>query len=392
MSRTTLLKIFLPLLVLLFGAAVMAVLIVSRRPPVKEKHEFAGILVETVPVKRQEHQVTVVATGTVQARQQADLVAQVSGKVIWLSEEFIAGGLFEKGELLFRLEDVDYRLAVDRAAADLAAAELELATVRSQARVAREEWERLQAGQGKEPNPLVLYHPQLKNAEARVAAAKALLNQARIDLQRTEFRAPFNGLVRSENIDLGQFVRSGTTIGTLLGTDDVEIVVPLPLDALEWIEVPRKDGKGSAVMVSMAVGERSYSWPGRVVRTLGEVDPLGRMTRVVVGVKDPYLQGEEFTDGRPPLAVGSFVELQLLGRRLADVALIPRRALRDGNMVWLADEAMQLRIRPVEVLRRQVDRVVIGEGLKNGEQVVVSTLSGAADGLKLRVRGEDNKP
>ncbi len=392
MSRTTLLKIFLPLLVLLLGAAVMAVLITSRRSPVKETHEFAGVLVETVPVARQDYQMTVVATGTAQARQQADLVAQVSGKVIWLAEEFIAGGLFEKGEILFRLEDVDYRLAVERAAADLAAAELELATVRSQARVAREEWGRLQAGQGKEPNPLVLYHPQMKNAEARVAAAKALLSQAKIDLQRTAFRAPFNGLVRSENIDLGQFVRSGTTIGTLLGTDDVEIVAPLPLDDLEWIEIPRKDGNGSAVNVRLAVGERSYSWPGRVVRTLGEVDPLGRMTRVVVAVKDPYLQRAEFADGRPPLAVGSFVELQLLGRRLADVALIPRRALRDGNTVWLADETMQLRIRPVQVLRRQADRVVIGEDLKDGEQVVVSTLSGAADGLKLRVRGEDNKP
>jgi multidrug resistance efflux pump len=125
------------------------------------------------------------ATGTVQARQQAELVAQVSGRVTWLADQFVAGGLFKQGAALFRLEDVDYRLAVERAGADLAAAELALATVRSQARVAREEWQRLQVGAGEKPNPLVLYEPQLKNAEARVAAAGAALRQAEIDLQRT---------------------------------------------------------------------------------------------------------------------------------------------------------------------------------------------------------------
>jgi RND family efflux transporter MFP subunit len=391
MSRTTVLKIVLPFLVLGVGVALLMVLIFSRQAPVKDVQDFAGTLVETVTVQQRGHTVTVTATGTVQARQQAEIVAQVSGRVTWLAGEFIAGGLFEKGESLFRLEDIDYRLSVQRAEADLAAAELELARVKGQARVARDEWQRLQVGKG-EPNPLVLYEPQLKNAEGRVTAAKAALRQAGIDLQRTEVRAPFNCLVLSEGIGLGQYLRAGATVGTLLGTDSAEIVVPLPLDALPWLNIPRGSGKGAAATVRLSAGTIHYDWPGTLVRTLGEVDPLGRMARVVVAVADPYLRQQPATDERPPLAVGSFVDLVLQGKRLSAVSVLPRRALRDDDTVWVVDADSLLRIRPVQVLRRERESVLIGAGLRDGERVIVTALAGAADGLKVRIRAGEVGP
>ncbi len=391
MSRTTVLKIVLPFLVLLVGGAILAVLIVSRQAPVKEVQEFAGVLVETVTVQHREHTVTVAATGTVQARQQSEIVAQVSGRVILLADEFIAGGMFKKGDTLFQLEDIDYQLAIQRAGADLAAAELELARVKGQARVARDEWQRLQMGE-EDPNPLVLYTPQLKNAQGRVNAARAALRQAGIDLQRTEVYAPFNCLVLSEGIDLGQYVRGGATVGTLLGTDTAEIVVPLPLDALPWLNIPRGGAKGTAATVRFSAGAIHYDWPGRLVRTLGEVDPLGRMARVVVAVDDPYLLQQPATDERPPLAVGSFVDLELQGKHLPAVTVLPRRALRDTDTVWVVDADSLLRIRPVQVLRRERESVLIGDGLLDGERVVVTALAGAADGLKVRVREEEVRP
>ena len=390
MNRTTVLKIVLPFLVLLVGGAILAVLILSRQAPVKEIQEFAGVLVETVTVQHREHTVTVAATGTVQARQQSEIVAQVSGRVIMLADEFIAGGMFKKGDTLFQLEDIDYQLAIQRAEADLAAAELELAMVKGRARVARDEWQRLQVGRG-DPNPLVLYEPQLRNAEGRVTAASAALKQAGINLQRTEVRAPFNCLVLSEGIDLGQYVRGGATVGTLLGTDTAEIVVPLPLDALPWLNIPR-GGKGTAATVRFTAGAIHYDWPGTLVRTLGEVDPLGRMARVVVAVNDPYLLQQPATDERPPLAVGSFVDLELQGKLLPAVSILARRALRDADTVWVVDAGSLLRIRQVQVLRRERESVLIGEGLQDGEQVIVTALAGAADGLKVRVREEEVGP
>jgi len=391
MSRTTVLKIALPFLVLLVGGAILAMLIHSRQAPVKEVQEFAGALVETVTVQYREHTVTVVATGTVQARQQTEIVAQVSGRVTFLAAEFIAGGMFKKGDILFRLEAIDYQLAIQRAEADVAAAELELAKVRGQARVARDEWQRLQVGKG-DPNPLVLYEPQLKNAEGRVIAAKAALQQAGMDLQRTEVRAPFNCLVLSESIDLGQYVRGGGIVGTLLGTDTAEIVVPLPLDALPWLNIPRGGGRGAAATVVFTAGAIHYDWPGRLVRSLGEVDPLGRMARVVVAVDDPYLRQQPAADERPPLAVGSFVDLKLQGKRLPAVSILPRRALRDADTVWVVDADSLLRIRPVQVLRRERESVLVGEGLQDDERVIVTALAGAADGLKVRVHEEEVGP
>ena len=391
MSRTTVLKIVLPFLVLGVGVAIFMVFVFSRQAPVKEVQEFAGVLVETVTVQRDDHLVTVAATGTVQSRQKTEIVAQVSGQVTLLADDFIAGGMFKEGETLFQLEDIDYQLAVQRAEADLAAAELELAMVKGRARVARDEWQRLQVGQG-EPNPLVLYEPQLKNAEGRVIAANAALKQAGINLQRTEVRAPFNCLVLSEGIDLGQYVRGGATVGTLLGTDTAEIVVPLPLDALPWLTIPRGGGQGAAATVRFTAGALSYYWLGKVVRALGEVDPLGRMARVVVAVDDPYLLQRPATDERPPLAVGSFVDLELQGKRLPSVSVLPRRALRDDNTVWVADSGSLLRIRTVQVLRRERESVIIGGGLQDGERVIVTALAGAADGLKVRVRGEEAGP
>jgi len=391
MSKAGYLKIILPIVVLLIGMAGAGLMMKSRRPPEKAQREFAGVLVETVAVKREQHQVTVAATGTVQARRRAMLAPQVSGRVTAIADEFIAGGFFREGETLFELEKVDYRLAVEQAEADLAKADLDLALERGRARVAKDEWQRLQAGNGA-PNPLVVYEPQLKNAEARVGAARATLAQARINLERTMVKAPFNCLLLDEDIDLGQYVRAGNTVATVIGTDLVEIVVPLPLAELSWLDIPRDGKGGAAATVQFAAGDQTFSWPGRLVRALGEVDPRGRMARVVIDVDDPYLLQQQSADERPPLAVGMFVDVLLQGQRMEQVAVVPRRALRDGDTVWLADRDGRLRIRAVEVLRREKDSVLIGDGLQDGERLIVSAVAGAADGLKVRLHVEEAAP
>ncbi len=387
-TPSKLLRIVLPLVILLVGAAAMVLLIVIRPEPRKEVRESPGALVETIAVVSGDRQVEVHGTGTVQARQEITLTPQVSGRVVEVAPGFVAGGLFRKGDLLFRIEEADYRLAVDRARAALARADYDLATVEGQARVARQEWERLKLGSDAEPNPLVLYEPQLKNAQAARLSARAALQQAELDLERTELRAPFNAILRSESVDLGQYVRSGTSVALLSGTDQAEIVVPLTLPDLAWVDVPRRGGNGSGSKATVLLGsaEDSFRWQGRVVRALGEVDPQGRMARLVVAVEDPY--GLKDSGNRPDLAVGSFVQVILHGRTLQNVAVLPSVALRDGGTVWVMNDS-QLHIRPVEVLRRAREEVVIGTGLESGERVVLTPLAGAAEGMKLRPVGEE---
>lgn len=386
-TKTKLVKIVLPLLILTAGIGLMWFMIAMRPEPQREERKDPGALVEVLTVTRSERQVHVSGTGTVQPHQEISLTPQIDGRVADIAAEFIAGGFFSKGEELFRIEDTDYRLAVKRARAAQAKAEYDLAAMKGQARIARQEWNRLQLDNGDEPNPLVLYEPQLKNARAALLAAQASLQQAELDLQRTVLRAPFNAVILSESVDTGQYVRSGNGVAMLAGTDRAEIVVPLPLEELGWLQIPRSgtSGPGSEVEVQLTAGDATFTWAGRVVRRLGDVDPEGRMVRLVVAVEDPY--GLRQAAGkRPELAMGTFVQVVLKGALLKDVTVLPSSALRDGGSVWLMNDGT-LKIRSVKVVRRTRNEVVVS-GLVPGEQVVLTNLAGTAEGMKLRALTE----
>lgn len=377
------LKVLLPILVLGLAIGVMVLLIKGRPSPVQQSPAYRGVLVEILDVTRRDHPIRVVANGAVQARREAEIVPQVSGQVTEISPKLLAGGFFQGGELLFAIEAVDFELALQRAGANLSRAELDLETVRAQAEIARREWQRLHPGE--EPNPLVVYQPQMKNAEAVLASAKAALRQAELDLQRTKMTAPFNCYIRSETVDFGQYLRSGTKVATVVGTNRVEIIVPLPLDDLDWLKLPGLDGKpGSTALVRLESEGQKREWTGVVDRFLGEVDARGRMARVAVTVNDPYAL-ESANAGRPQLVVGSFVEVVLEGKTLNQVVELPRDALRDNDTVWIMDEEDRLRIQPAEVVRRERESVLISAGLKAGDRVVLTPISGAADGLLLRL-------
>jgi RND family efflux transporter MFP subunit len=270
----------------------------------------------------------------------------------------------------------------------VAQAEFELAQEESNARVARNEWERLAKDKEEEPNPLVVYEPQLKRARANVASARAAVRQAELDLQRTALKAPFNCRVRSEEIDLGQYVRSGNSAATVAGTETAEIVVPLPLEELYWLSIPRQGSKvkGSPATVKVAAGDQTFIWEGNVVRSLGEVDPRGRMARVVVAVDDPYHLKKSNGDGVPDLEFGMFVEVAIQGDMLTDVFSIPRGALRQDDTVWVVGEEEKLQIRKINVVRRDRETVLIRNDLKEGDRVILTALQGAANGMKLRPR------
>ncbi len=389
-AREKLKKIGVPIVILLIGFAVMRFMVLTRPAPQKEAKAYAGVLAEVMQVEKRDHPVRVVGTGTVQARREAELTPQVSGRIVAMAPNFVVGGFFRQGELLFRIEDVDYKLAVDRARASLAQAELDLAREESNARIARLEWDALGGKEGEAPNPLVVYEPQMKKARSAVSSARASLKQAELDLQRTRIIAPFNCRIRSEQIDLGQYVRAGTAVGKLAGTDTAEIVVPLPLDEMRWLAIPRQGAEetGSLAEVKLKAGDKSFAWSGRVVRSLGEVDPQGRMARVIVNVDDPYHLKAVPEDGKPDLAVGMFVEVAIQGDTLAGVFSIPRGALRENETVWVVGEEEKLEIRKVEVVRRDRQHVLIRNHLSDGERIVLTALQGAANGMKLRPRDQ----
>jgi RND family efflux transporter MFP subunit len=380
------LKVIIPVIIIIAGFAVMKVLYLSRSEPKKEVRADPGILVKTFEVVMQDRIISVKGTGTVNPSQKVSVIPQVSGRVTDVSPDLAVGGHFKKDTVLFEIEDIDYLLALEQAKAARANAEFELAKMESSASIARTEWERLKVENGEEPNPLVLYGPQLANARAALSSSIAAVEQAKLDLDRTKIKAPFNARVKSENIDIGQYVKSGSSVAVLTGTDTVEINVPMPAKDLQWLNIPIQGEKlnGPEATVSIDVGGQSYKWHGRILRTTGEMDPKSRMMNVVVEVRDPYGLKSQDNSGRPALVIGAFVNITIKGKKLKNIFEIPRTAFRDNSTVWIMNDQGMLQIKEVKAVRIERDKAIISEGIIDGEMIVLTNISGAADGMKLR--------
>jgi len=403
--RGLLLKYGLPAALVLIGFALMMLLLGQRRPPEPVERETPGILVEVLEALPTDYRVRVQATGIVQPEREAVTAPQVGGRVVELGENFVPGGFVRAGELLLRIDPADYELALRRAEATVRRAEVQLATTIGKAEVARLEWEQFSAADENAalPSPLALYQPQLDEAEAELAAAKADLATARLNLERTALYAPFNARVRERQVAIGQFVPPGGQVARLTGTDTAEVVVPVPLRDLPWLSIPGPgraetdkgtdlksvpDHEGSPAMLTVTIDGRDYRHRGRVLRTLGEVESHGRMVQVVVGIDDPYGLS---TPAAIELLPGLFAKIEIAGRQLRQIFILPRRALREGDTVWLADADLRLVVRPVTVARREREVVLIEQGLTPGELVVLTDLVGAAPGMRLRLNNQQNQ-
>jgi RND family efflux transporter MFP subunit len=329
------------------------------------------------------------------------LIPEVAGKVAALASDFAAGGFFERGEVLVRLDARDYELAVTQAEAQVAQAEVALTREAAEAEIAIAEWEDL--GRGSEAPPLVRREPQMAQARAAVAAARAALARARLNLERTVIRAPFAGRVRTKNADLGQYVTPGQPLGQIYAIDYVEVRLPIPDDQLAFLDLPmayrsqgpRTSGEGPIVTLEADFAGQRYQWQGRIVRTEGEIDPRSRMVHLVARVEDPYARGDD--PRRPPLAVGMFVQAEIEGRRGEALSILPRVALRGsgeggGDRVLVLTEGEdvegsaegRLRFRSVQVVRTAGDLAYLAEGLAAGEAVCVSPLQATVDGMRVR--------
>ncbi len=381
-SKHIFLSLFLTVLFLLAGVLGMKALISSRQPPVREARPDPSALVEVLEAQPGNYQVFVRGTGTVTPRQQISVAPQVGGLVTEISPRLAAGGLFKKGDLLFAIDRADYELAQSQARLTLAQARLGLATVTSQAQIARQQWKKLK---GDAPaSALVLFEPQLESERAKVAAAQAGVRKAGLDLERTRIHAPFDGIILSEEVDLGQNLRPAAAVARMAGTEAAEVVIALALEELGWLE------ENPRAIVRLEVGEKIHVLDARMVRRLGEVDPKSRMVQVVLEVLDPLGLKTAEADGFA-LDFGLFVEGVIDGKMLKEVYEIPRRALRDGERIWLMDARQGLALREVEVLRSAPATFLV-RGPDPGDLIILTPLSGAAEGMKLRAVGSTVRP
>jgi len=360
------------------GAVVLMLLLATLRPAPPQRPTAPRIpVVEVVNAEPAAGGFTVQAQGTVQPRTQTTLVSEVGGTVLEVSPKFVVGGFLSRGELLLRVDPKDYEVAVSRAQAALANRQALLAQEQARADQAARDWASLK--RPGTPSPLVLRTPYVAEAEANVRSAQADLAAARINLERTRVRAPFDGLLREKRADVGQFLNVGAAIAVYAATDLAEVRLPLTEADLAVIDL----GDGAGVPIRLGVRSSSASWEARLVRTEGALDERTRVMHAVAEIRDPYaLRGDSPS---APLSFGSFVEARLPARLDRAVISVPRQALRGMDQLLIADAEDRLRLRQVEVLRTDQTTAYVGSGLAPGERIITTVIEAPVEGMALRI-------
>ncbi len=393
---------------IVIGASGLAVFLVSQRPEPERRPPPSQIpFAITAPAQAGEGAIPVFGAGTVRPRAEVDVAAEVSGKVVWVDQAFESGGRVREGQVLFRIDDVDYRSAVEKARANVALQRVEVLKAREEAQVARKQYEQFkerqaEGGAASAASPLALWQPQLEAAEAALARDAATLAETELNLARTAVKAPFSGVVRTESVDVGQFVAAGRGVARLYASDAVEVVVPLPDSDAALIpglwDLRAGDGNREvAVHVLADYGGRRYVWDGYVDRVEGVLDEQTRTLDVIVRVPEPYgsgapeAGGSEDSDadpeaGGPPLLVGKFVDVELDGVAPEAWFRIRRPALRPGNEVWVVRDD-KVTIVPVTVLQRAEDEVYLTGALQPDDAAIVGGLQIATEGMAVRGTG-----
>jgi len=379
------LKGVVPLLILIVAVVGAKALIQTKPVARKKTPAVSAPLVNVDVVEASDYQIWTPVMGTVEAAREISLEPQVTGRVISVSDSFIPGGYFEKGAEVLRLDPLDYELAVKEQEAVVVEAEYNLKVESGHQRVAGREWKLLKKSSGgtTQEAELALRKPHLQKAEADLSSSKAKLKQARVDLARTRVRAPFASMVVSKAADLGAHLSLNEAIATLVGTDEFWVMVSVPVDRLNRIEIPSAANsfKGAKARVVMGTGNDKFEREGKVLRLLPSLESKGRMARVIVSVKDPLnLKGTDIH----PLLLGSYVNVYIDSGKLEKVIAIPRTASRDNNTVWIMKDGGILDIRKVDPVWRDQDFIYLDEGVNAGEKLVITDISAPLQGMNLR--------
>ena len=371
-------KSFLPIVIIGAGFGAMSALINSGEAEQRVDVIPPPLQVEVIDVSQSEELVKVYASGVVQPSHQVSLVPQVQGKVVYVADGLRSGSRFRKGEVIARIEQADYKLAVAGERSRVEQAKLNLTIEKERELDAQREWELL--GNTGEAPELASRKPQLRLAELGVEAAEAGLERAELSLSRTVLRAPFDCIVKAEQLELGQVV-GGSPVATLQGTEQFQVRVSVPTTHLPNLHIPGINGDdGSKADVRFQVSnDIELHKEGHVLGLESELDPQARTINVLIGIDDP-MDGDGL-----PLLIGSYVDVELDGQSVMETVRIPSTALREGSYVLIADAENKLAKKDVKIGWFDQADVVLTDGLSAGDRIVTTSMSYPIYGAELAI-------
>lgn len=389
-------KYYIVLFIVLLSI-VAAVGLYKTRPQTKKSPPERPVpLVKTVEINPGSQEVFVEAYGTVVPAKRITLQSEVEGRIIDQNPELTPGGLLNEGDVVILIDPSDYELSVQEHRTELEEALVELDLEQGRQVIARREWNLLEQEPGSSDagKSLALREPQLKRVQAKISKAMSRLAAAELALRRTTIRAAFNAIVLEKFTDKGQLVSKQTPIATLVGTDQFWVRVSVPVAAIHRVSFDRNHGSSgsTAQIIFEPASGSTLVRTGIIHRVMGDLDPEGRMARLLVVIDDPLNLSQIAQTIREPkkkgeysrVLLGSYVKVLISAGTVNNVYPVPRQALREGDVIWVTDRDNALKILPVNIVWRRKDDVLVTADLSDGDRLITSRLQSPLPGMKLQ--------
>lgn len=373
-----------PVLILLLGCFIAILLMVFQKSPPRVSPKKIAARVSVLSASPSNEHIRITGYGSVMAKKLLEVRPQVLGHIKTTHANLQIGGRIKKGESLIQIDPRDYEIFLEAEKANVARAEFALKLEKGSQIVAEREWSLVEKEitVNKLGRELVLRKPHLKEKEAAFLAAKSRLKKAQLDLERTNIIAPFNGVIIEESVEEGQYVSPQTSILRFAAIDEFYIEVKIARKDLAWLDFSDPSAaQNNSIRVFQRLGnDQQLRWEGKFIRFLADVDPLSRLARVLIAVKDPLVTSEE----QQALLLGSYVRVEMPGKELQKVYRLPRRVLREGDVLWLAQDNM-LHIQAVTVLFKQGEDIFIQSEMTPGTLIITSPMKNVLEGMLLEI-------
>jgi RND family efflux transporter MFP subunit len=374
-------QIILPIVVLLSGIGLAAAFTAMKKPPEEKPEQDTRPLVAAQTVHLDSITLDVESYGIVKPKDRTELIAQVSGQVISVAEQFVEGAFVKQGDILARIDSNDYEADFIEAQAGLAQASSALEIERAQAHVAKAEWERIKSDLSDAiASELYLRKPQLAEKLARYRSAQASVKRANRNLERTYIKAPYDAIINERTISLGSVVNPGNSFGALSATSVAEIRLPVADKELQYLD---SGGVGAKVTLNAEYAGKQTTWQAKIVRTEGVIDQKSRMSYLVAQLPTPYASSTK------PLRFGSYVNATIEGRPLNNAIVVPHHLVKD-NKIAILNVDLTLSFKTLNIVREQNGMIIASQGLNNGEQLITSALEYPTEGMAVKI--EDVTP
>lgn len=284
-------------------------------------------LISIAEVKSQDHRGRVQSYATVQPRWSVTLKSQVNGEIVEVSKLALAGQFIKKGDLLIRIENSAYLVAVREAERAVSSAQIDLTREVAKTERAPREWK--SSGIKGPPTALALNLPQLDLVQKSLRVAQSQLDAARNKLAYTSIFAPFSGVVMARNVSTGESVSEGYDLLKIVGSKHQDIAVAL--SKRQWGMLAKDWKNGTAIIHNQAGAEIAQAY---MKRGGGVLDQKTRQYRLFLEViKAPATK----------ILVGDYVRVSLPGSIAHASLAVPQSALTREGLIWYVDDDSRLR-------------------------------------------------